>query len=70
MLFRSSKKGADQKISEKDIESDKNIEMELKDGESQDQKNEDESDAEQMQDTDAAIEGNDQDDKTQKEEEK
>ncbi|MBR51767.1 MAG: 30S ribosomal protein S2 [Gammaproteobacteria bacterium] len=65
-----SKKGADQKISEKDIESDKNIEMELKDGESQDQKNEDESDAEQMQDTDAAIEGNDQDDKTQKEEEK
>ena len=44
--------------------------MELKDGESQDQKNEDESDAEQMQDTDAAIEGNDQDDKTQKEEEK
>ena len=65
-----SKKGVDQKISEKDIESDKNIEMELKDGESQDQKNEDESDAEQMQDTDAAIEGNDQDDKTQKEEEK
>ena len=65
-----SKKGADQKISEKDIESDKNIEMELKDGESQDQKNEDESDAEQMQDTDAAIEGNDQDDKTQKEKEK
>tara|TARA_B100000073_G_C23661703_1_gene544890 strand:- start:266 stop:1192 length:927 start_codon:yes stop_codon:yes gene_type:complete len=65
-----SKKGADQKILEKDIESDKNIEMELKDGESQDQKNEDESDAEQMQDTDAAIEGNDQDDKTQKEEEK
>ena len=65
-----SKKGADQKISEKDIESDKNIEMELKDGESQDQKNEDESDAEQMQDTDAAIEGNDQDNKTQKEEEK
>jgi len=65
-----SKKGTDQKISEKDIESDKNIEMELKDDESQDQKNEDESDAEQMQDTDAAIEGNDQDDKTQKEEEK
>ena len=63
-------KRADQKISEKDIQADKNIEMELKDGEVQDQKNEDESDAEQMQDTDAAIEGNDQDDKTQKEEEK